>query len=473
MNECQAGPLKKIRLRFGSTSPRFLRQFPDSKSEFRLDGIGRDNFQTGKLVQTVFKFLHAADIHLDSPLHKLDRYEGAPVEEIRLATRRAFENMIRLSIAEGVSFVLIAGDLFDGDWKDYNTGLYLVSQLSRLQEAGIAVFIVSGNHDAASKITRTLRLPENVQVFPAGEPATHCIENPKVAIHGQSFGVPAIKKDLSADYPEPLPGFFNIGVLHTCASGREGHEPYAPCTIDGLRSKGYDYWALGHVHQHEVLEQDPPIVFCGNIQGRHARELGPKGCVLVTVDGRSRPQFEFRPLDVIRWVMVTVDATGARSGYEVVDRFGRRLEEVVAQNEAVPLVGRVRIEGTTSAQTELLADSERWTNEIRSAALAAGGGSVWVEKILFRTALPPSSGSPKQPEGAVAELVGIFDELTADPFARCELAEELADLEKKLPRELKGEPDGLRFNDADWLGGLLTEVRPMLIQRLLRQGGAE
>jgi exonuclease SbcD len=417
----------------------------------------------------VFKFLHAADIHLDSPLHKLDRYEGAPVEEIRLATRRAFENMVRLAIAERVAFVLIAGDLFDGDWKDYNTGLYLVTQLSRLQEASIPVFIVAGNHDAASRITRTLRLPANVSLFPSGEPATCHLQELKVAIHGQSFGSPAVKTDLSAAYPQPLPGCFNIGVLHTCATGREGHEPYAPCTLDGLRARGYDYWALGHVHQHEVLALDPPVVFSGNIQGRHARETGPKGCVLVSVDDQGRPDLEFRPLDVVRWVLITVDVTGSRNGYEVVDRFGRQLEEVVAENEGMPLATRIRIEGETSAQRELLADPERWINETRSAALATGSGSVWVEKIAFATVLPASPGSPGRPEGALAELVKLCDELAADPDTRRELAAELTDLEKKLPRELTVEPENLRFDDADWLADLLEQVQPMLLQRLLRK----
>ena len=100
------------------------------------------------------KFIHAADIHLDSALRGLERYEGAPVEEIRSATRRAFDNLVQLAIDEQVAFVLLAGDLYDGDWKDYNTGLYLVGQMQRLHDASIPVFIVAGNHDAASQITK-------------------------------------------------------------------------------------------------------------------------------------------------------------------------------------------------------------------------------------------------------------------------------------------------------------------------------
>lgn len=254
----------------------------------------------------MFKFIHAADIHLDSPLHKLDYYEGAPVNEIRQATRGAFENLVYLAISEGVAFILLVGDLYDGDWKDYNTGLYFVSQMRKLREAQIPVFIIAGNHDAASKITKNLRLPDGVEIFPSQAPKTIQMDNPDVAIHGQSFSSPSIKKDLSANYPSAIPGCFNIGMLHTCATGKEGHEPYAPCTIDGLTSKGYDYWALGHVHNRGILKDDPLIVFPGNIQGRHIRETGPKGCMLVSVEDDGMPALEFKPLDVIRWFILVL-----------------------------------------------------------------------------------------------------------------------------------------------------------------------
>ena len=417
----------------------------------------------------MFKFIHAADIHLDSPLHKLDYYEGAPVDEIRQATRRAFNNLVQTAINEKVRFILIAGDLYDGDWKDYNTGLYLVSQMSRLRQANISVYMVAGNHDAASIITKTLRLPENVHLFPSNKPATHIIDSLNVAIHGQSFATPAIKKDLSLLYPTPLPGYLNIGILHTCASGREGHEPYAPCTVEGLRSKGYDYWALGHVHQHEIISHDPWIVFSGNIQGRHIRETGPKGCVLITVDDRGCPEIEFKPLDVIRWGIVTVDSTGAESGYAVMDRFCNGLETLLDENEDRPLVVRVSIQGETPAHRELLANVDRWGNEIRAAALDTSGHRVWIEKIKFHTRLPLFKKDLQTGGGAMGELVRLFDEFSDQPDLLRELADELMDLEKKMPKELKQDPDRIRFDDTEWLKSLLAQVRPMLIQRLIQK----
>ena len=171
----------------------------------------------------MFKFLHAADLHLDSPMRGLERYEGAPIEQIRGATRRALENLVQLALEEGVRFVIIAGDLYDTDWKDYNTALFLSKQMSRLRMAGIRAFVVTGNHDAGSQITRTMSMPENVKFMSPKRPETVVINDLGVAIHGQGFAERTVREDLSAGYPAARKGLFNIGILHTAATGREGH----------------------------------------------------------------------------------------------------------------------------------------------------------------------------------------------------------------------------------------------------------
>jgi len=177
------------------------------------------------------RFIHTADIHLDSPLKGLEAHEDAPVDEIRGATRRAFDNLIELAIEEEVDFVLIAGDLYDGDWKDYNTGLFFVDRMGKLDRAGIRVFIILGNHDAASRITKTMPLPDNVTLLSTRKPQTVLIDDLGVAIHGQSYRSRAVTENLVAQYPRKDPDYFNIGLLHTALTGRPGHEPYAPCTV--------------------------------------------------------------------------------------------------------------------------------------------------------------------------------------------------------------------------------------------------
>jgi DNA repair protein SbcD/Mre11 len=421
----------------------------------------------------MFKFIHAADIHLDSPMRKLDYYEGAPVAEFRQATRRAFENLIHLAISENVVCMVVAGDLYDGDWKDYNTGLYFVSQMAKLRDAGIRVFVVTGNHDAASNITKTLRFPDNVKIFPSDKPATFIIENPRIAIHGQSFASPAVRKDLASCYPIPLDGFYNIGLLHTCVSGREGHEPYAPCSLDDLKNKGYDYWALGHVHKYEVVEKNPPIIFSGNTQGRQCRETGSKGCVLVSVGNSHETEIEFTPVDVVRWLIAEVDATGAETGYEILNRSRKLFEGLLEENDGIPLAVRLQINGSTVVHNEFFSDHERWTNEIRSTALDACSGKVWVEKIKIGTSLPGSCRLFEQKNGAIGELLELFDELSAENMVHPDLLTELADLERKLPAELKTMAEGFKFNDAEWMKHILEQVKPMLVKRLLRKGAVE
>jgi len=420
----------------------------------------------------MFSFLHAADIHLDSPLHRLDTYEGAPVEALRQATRRAFENLVELAISEPVSFVLIAGDLYDGDWKDYNTGLYLVSQMSRLREANIPVYMIAGNHDAASRITRTLRFPDNVTVFPAEKPSTYKVAKLDVAIHGQSFATAAVKKDLSAKYPPALPGCFNVGLLHTCATGREGHEPYAPCKIEGLQSKGYDYWALGHVHQYETLLDDPMILFPGNIQGRHIRETGPKGCVLVSVDDRGRADVAFKPLDVIRWVKIKADVSKVETGHNVLDLVGDLLEQNMEQNQDLPLIARVEISGNSKVHGELAGNPEKWTYEVRSAASDFSSGRVWIEKVRILTNSPPDVHGLKAKTGPVAELLGYLDEVRSSPEQIKTLGESLDELKKRLPRELTESVEGIDLENAEWILEMLDQVQPMLLQQLLKSEGS-
>jgi len=228
------------------------------------------------------KFIHAADLHLDSPLRGLSAYSDAPAEQLRTATRDAFVKLVDVALDEAVDFMVIAGDIYDGDWKDFNTGLFFIRQMGRLRQAGIPIYLLYGNHDAESDMTRGLTLPDNVHVFSSRKAETFAIESLKVAIHGRSFKQKATTENMVPNYPEPVPGWLNIGVLHTALEGNSEHATYAPCTVSELEAKGYQYWALGHVHERSILpEHRQPgqtvIAFPGNLQGRHIREQGARG----------------------------------------------------------------------------------------------------------------------------------------------------------------------------------------------------
>jgi exonuclease SbcD len=226
---------------------------------------------------TAMKFIHAADLHVDSPLRGLDGYEGAPVQRLRGATRLALSALVDLAIERQVDFVILAGDIYDGNWTDFRTGLFFREQMLRLTREKIRVYVIKGNHDAESQITKQLPPVDGVHVFKSTSAETFTIDELGVAVHGRSFPNRAVPEDLVEHYPAPRDGMFNIGVLHTSLTGRTGHDPYAPTSVDVLCSKGYDYFALGHVHAREVVrEADPRIVYPGNLQGRHAKETGPR-----------------------------------------------------------------------------------------------------------------------------------------------------------------------------------------------------
>ncbi|MAG32092.1 MAG: DNA repair exonuclease [Deltaproteobacteria bacterium] len=419
----------------------------------------------------MFRFLHAADIHLDSPLRGLERYPDAPVENVRSAPRRAFENLVGLAIEEEVAFVLLAGDLYDGDWKDYNTGLFFVAQMRRLEAAGIPVHLVSGNHDAASQITRRLRIPSNVKHYPHDRPQTTEIPELDVAIHGQSFAGRSVSDDLSAAYPQAEADRFEIGLLHTSLDGRPGHADYAPCTVDGLRAKGYDYWALGHVHQREVIGPDPWIVFPGNIQGRHAREAGPKGCSLVRVEHGEVAAVEQRDLDVVRWSRVEVDLSRADSAEESVDRVQNALGEARGAADGRLLASRIVLCGRSGAHDALARDPERWIHEFREQASALGAPGVWIEKVVFDTRRPIDLGVELEREDALGDLMRMVAALDDGPLELAspleEIAGHFADLKKKLPARLLSGEDAFDPTRPETLRARLPAVRDLLLARLL------
>jgi exonuclease SbcD len=376
------------------------------------------------------KLLHAADIHLDSPMRGLALRDDAPVQALRSATRRAFNGLVELAIEEAVDLVLLAGDIFDGDWAHYGTGAHFVRQMQMLQAAGIPVVAIAGNHDAESKLTKSLRLPENLTMLSSARPQTWTSESLGIAVHGQSYATPAVLEDLAAGYPAPEPGLVNVGLLHTSADGRPGHERYAPCTVTTMVNRGYDYFALGHVHTREVLSEAPHIVFSGVLQGRGLRESGAKGATLVEiVDGVVR--HDHRVLDVVRWAVLNVDATGARDLDEVCGRATAAVRAAVRDADGRLLAAQIRVHGASAAHAALVSDTERTRHEMALAAAESAGDQVWLQGTVVET-IPeaPVTGAGND---AVGELMAELEEILASDGAIAELSQVLGPLADALP----------------------------------------
>jgi DNA repair exonuclease SbcCD nuclease subunit len=413
------------------------------------------------------RFVHAADLHIDSPLRGLDRYEGAPTARLRGATRRALENLVTLCIEERASVLLLAGDVFDGSWKDFSTGLFFSAQMSLLREAGVPVVLVRGNHDASSSVVKALRLPDNVRELSSRKPETFEIRDAALAVHGQSFSQRVTVEDLAAGYPDRTPGVFNVGILHTSLDGREGHEPYAPTNTATLQSKGYDYWALGHVHAREIVSTDPYIVYPGNLQGRHARETGPKGASVVTVEDGIVQSVEHRALDVCRWEVVTIDASTASDVVEVADLVVARVAARAAEAEGRTLAARVVVRGSTRANLAIRQSEDRFTAELRAQTVDACGEGAWLEKVLVETRTPLELARLREEASAVGHLARRLVAIKEDPAALAELYAVLAELDKRLPAEVREGEGALRLEDPATLRGLVDDVEQTLLPRLL------
>ena len=421
-----------------------------------------------------FHFLHAADIHLDSPLKGLVGQEGAAAERIRTATREALYQLVDLAIKENVDFLIIAGDLYDGDWPDYKTGLFFVGQMGRLNKEGIPVYLLHGNHDAESQITRRLELPDNVHVFGTRKPETLSIGELNVALHGQSFRQRDIKDNLVLGYPAPVCGAFNIGVLHTGLGGRGGHANYAPCSLDDLVNKGYDYWALGHVHQTAMLHKRPHIVFPGNLQGRHVRETGAKGAYLVTVEGNDITELVSVPCDVVRWAVLSVPLNDIDSMDKVSDRIKVTLESAVADDaDGRLLVFRIVLEGRTEIHGQLVASEDHVLAEARASALGLGEEVAWVEKVVIATNAPLDLETLAQREDAIGELQRMLQDAGNDQELMAQIEGDIGELVRRLPHELRIDIEDLILRSAiegDY-SALIKNVEPYLSVRLISLKG--
>ena len=394
------------------------------------------------------KFIHAADLHIDSPLRGLDNYEGAPAERLRGASRQALIALIDLAIENEVKFVLLVGDIYDGDWLDFRTGLFFREQMVRLSRAGIRVFIVKGNHDAASQITKQLPDVDGVHIFSALKSETIDLADIGVAVHGRSFPNRAVPEDLTVDYPAPLADRFNIGLLHTSLDGRLGHDPYAPTSIEALCNRGYDYFALGHVHARVVVHESAPrIVFPGNLQGRHAKETGPKGCELVTVDRGIITAAEAVSLDVVRWHQLRLDASKLVTVDALAREFSKKVREIAGDTHDKLHAVRLMIHGESPLHQLEAQQPGSLTAAIQAATQDLEDADVWIEQVNLDLRSPFNRAAAAKREDAIGEVVRLVDAKGGDNAAlKAWFLAQLSDMKNLPPALADADPSTLDFD---------------------------
>jgi len=403
----------------------------------------------------------------------LEDYPGAPVERLRLATRRAMDNVVQLCLDEQADFLLIAGDLFDTACRDFHSALSAAAQMQLLNRAGIPVYLILGNHDSRDEMARQVHWPKNVILFDHKKP--HTVQHPSlpVAIHGMSYPKREVTENLVPDYPEPVSGYFNIGLLHTNAGGNPNHDSYAPSSVEELSIKGYDYWALGHVHDFQILHQRPHVVYSGITQGRHVRELGPKGCLVVSVDDREVSNVEFRETDVMRWYRETVTLQPEDDADALRERARQALRGVTQLADGRLAAVRLQFEGRCLVHRQLALDASRQEIMANLRVLAGEiGDDLWIEKIQFRTQSPLNLDAMRLQQDLVGDLLREIAAIGSDRVRLLDLAELLQPLAARTGAELaprEGNSESVRLDDPERLAFWLREAEELLLSHLAEE----
>jgi DNA repair protein SbcD/Mre11 len=341
-----------------------------------------------------FSFIHCADLHLDSPFEGIHAVAPDIAAMLREATFQAFEQIIDLAVKAPVDFVIVAGDVHDGENRSLRAQLRFRDALRKAGEAGIQSFIAHGNHDSLAGWEAHLNLPDMVKRF--GGQGVECFPVQRQGatlayLHGMSYPVREVKTNLATGFVRHPDAPFAIGVLHCNVGGDPNHDNYAPCSLEDLRAAGMDYWALGHIHAQRILQpQDPCIVYSGNPQGRNWREMGPRGCYLVQVDGARRITPTFVATDVLRWFIQDLDIGELSTWDDLLDDLMRVREDARARAEGRAAIMRLNLVGRGDLHRELARkiDLERDLAEPLREGEPGRSDFVWVEAIRNRTRPP-------------------------------------------------------------------------------------
>jgi DNA repair exonuclease SbcCD nuclease subunit len=406
---------------------------------------------------TAYRFVHAADVHLDSPLRSLAMRNPELGALVGNASRQVFARIIDLCLDEQVQALMLSGDLYDGEQTSMKTARFLADQLRRLHTAGIKVFMIRGNHDALSKITRQLVLPDSVHLFEACGEAIAVDRDAKdrqVVVHGLSFAKPQAPESLLKKYRPPTEGAINIGLMHTSLDGSPGHDVYAPCSASDLASSGFRYWALGHIHKRSAIHGQGAcsIVMPGIPQGRDVGESGPKSVTLVSVMDDGAITLDERIVSVAQFERIHVDASGISTWRELASGIEAALGDALGKSASEHLVARLSVSGITPLAWTIRRDADflRTEAESRSAAL----GNVWIDKLEIDCRRPTTVML-----GESADPVEELKKVIADDIIDSEgFQAEARDIVEKLLDQLPPECRRTLIPDDD---GLAARVRQL------------
>jgi exonuclease SbcD len=410
-----------------------------------------------------FTFIHAADLHLDSPFKGLTKVPDAVRNRLRESTFAALWRLIDIVKQQKVDFVVLAGDLFDAADRSLRAQLRLQRALTEIAALGAQVFIVHGNHDPESGRQAKLDLPQGVYVFGSREVECQAAYNRSgelaAHVYGISYSTSAVTDNLALRFRKQEGATFHIALLHSNVDGDPAHDNYAPCKLEELFQSGFNYWALGHVHDRRTLHEYPHVVYPGNLQGRNARETGSKGAYVVSVSNTGSIAMSFHELADVIWEEIAVSIEGVEREQELKNRLIAALEEIGRAAQGHPAIVRIRLEGRGALHEQLLdpAVVEEWLEEIREwlGAPEETDAWVWPESIMIRTGGLLQLDNMAEEEGFMGELVRRGIAVAHDPEAAKAFVQEAMESLRKQPQI------------REWLESRSDEQRAEWIQRAM------
>lgn len=417
---------------------------------------------------SIVKFVHAADLHLDSPFSGLRSVQPEIASRLHQATFDAYHHIIELCLAEQVDALLVAGDIFDGADRSLRAQVQFAAGLHTLHEAGIRSFICHGNHDPLNGWEAQIDMPSGCHRFGPSVQRVPVFENEpqRAVVHGISYPQRDMRHNLIPAFGRAAPGPFHIGLLHANVGNIAEHEAYAPCRLADLSATGIDYWALGHVHRRQILRHPTPtIVYPGNPQGRHPHETGARGVYLVEVSDSREVSLAFQPVDVLRWAAASIDIGPLRSDQELLNAIDDKLSVLQAGADGRALIVRLQLSGrgalhTHLARADFMADLLALVNThwMQQSPL------LWCERIEVSTASAVDRQQRRQGTDFVADLLRLSDTVRdSDPM--------MADM-RRLLNDLYGRVEVSRYlhdhplTDDD-LRQIITDAEALCLAALL------
>jgi DNA repair exonuclease SbcCD nuclease subunit len=362
-----------------------------------------------------FRFIHCSDLHIDSPFKGVQSLQPDLARKLRASTQQAFKKIVQLAIREQVDAVLIAGDIYDSADKSLRAQMKFRDALNELCKANIPAFMVHGNHDPLDSWSSSLAWPENVTVFSGDTVECFPVEKNGLVlarVYGISYPVRNVQENLALRFERKHKEGFAVGLLHANVGGNKNHDAYAPCSKDDLITSGMDYWALGHIHAHEILNPaQPAIVYSGNTQARHFNEAEAKGCCLVTLKEQGVPEIQFRATDAVRFRSESVNLTSAMTMDEVLHSLKEKIEGLSLESEGRDLVLRLTLIGRTEMHQELRRTGavEDLMKEIQE---DYGNRTPWVwVELALETRGTYDIDELRQGQDFIADLIGLYDNI--------------------------------------------------------------